>query len=155
MDEATPRKDRLFCERLRIPGPIEGLTIYEDPLVHASHWTDGDAPTYLGAIVLQTRRHTENGLASLTDAEGQRIGLLVAQMSRALRVVAGSAWAHTYCFTEGFRQVHQFVMARYPGMPPEHVRLGLSERKDAPHGDHARVERLVRELAQRVRPTAP
>jgi histidine triad (HIT) family protein len=144
-----------FCERLRNPGSHAAGWIYEDDLVHVSHWSSEGELAYRGALVIQTRRHTEHGLASLTDLEGRRIGLLVAQLSRALKEVTGAGWTYTYCFTEGFRHVHQFVVARYLETPPEHVRTELQSWPGAPRVSLEEVRRLSGVLAGRIAsPTA-
>jgi len=140
-----------FCDRLANPKEWEGRLIYEDDLVHVTHQIDTEMPTYLGAVLIQTRRHTESGLASLTDDEGQRIGLLVAQISRGLKDLVGATWTYTYCFTEAFRHVHQFVLARHSDMPPEYVRLRVVEWKQAPRGSPAQIAELSRKLSERLR----
>lgn len=144
-----------FCEPL-VQGadpPYEPILV--DDLLRLAHPVEDDGPTYLGNVVVQTRRHTEHGLPSLTDEEGARIGVRVAQLSRALRDVTGAAWTYTYCFTEAFRHVHQFVVARYAELPEEHVRLGIGSWRDAPRGDRSAVRRLARELAARLSAHGP
>jgi len=140
-----------FCDRLIDVKQLEGHMIYEDELILVTHEIDAEVPTYLGAVLIQTKRHTENGLASLTDAEGQRIGIIVAQVSRALKELVGAAWTYTYCFTEGFRHVHQFVVARHPKMPQEYVRLRFDEWEQAPKGSPAQIAELSHQLAERIR----
>lgn len=152
MDPGAPTTTCLFCDRLQNAGSLVGRTVYEDALVHVSHQLNDDAPTYLGAVIVQTRRHTEAGLSDLTDAEAERIGLLVGRVSRALRETVGAAWCYTYAFTEGYRHLHQFVVARYPRTPEEFVRLEITDWTDAPRGDRDRVEQLVGELASHLGP---
>jgi diadenosine tetraphosphate (Ap4A) HIT family hydrolase len=101
-------------------------------------------------VEIVLRRHTEHGLSDLTDEEGQRIGLVVAAVSRALREVAGAAWTYTHAYTEGFRHVHQFVVARPPGLPVEFLRLDLPRWPGAPRGDAAAVRALAAALRERV-----
>jgi histidine triad (HIT) family protein len=139
-----------FCDRLRDVKEWEGRLIYEDNLVHVTHQINNEGPTYLRAVLIQTKRHTE-GLAGLTDAEAERIGLLVAQISRGLKDLVGAAWTYTYCFTEGFRHVHQFVYARYPGTPTEYVRLRVDEWKQAPKGSSQQISQLSHQLGARLR----
>jgi diadenosine tetraphosphate (Ap4A) HIT family hydrolase len=140
-----------FCDRLRNVKEWEGRLIYEDDLIHVTHQINNEGLSYLGAVLIQTKRHTEGGLAGLTDAEAQRIGLLVAQISRGLKDLVGAAWTYTYCFTESFRHVHQFVLARYPGTPPEYIRLQVDEWKQAPRGSTEQISKLSHQLAARLR----
>ncbi|MFZ0829694.1 MAG: hypothetical protein WCB18_03125 [Thermoplasmata archaeon] len=148
---ATPETPGcFFCKRLSLPLADQDPLIYEDSLVHVSHELDEAAPTYLGTIVIQTKRHTDAGLSSLTDEEGERIGELVAQISRAVRELVGASWCYTYCFTEGYQHMHQFVVARHPRMPPEHVRLGAKDWPGAPRGNPEQIRSLASSLAKRV-----
>lgn len=140
-----------FCDRLTNVKEWENRLIYEDDLIHVTHQIDPEGSTYLGAILIQTKRHTEDGLAGLTDAEGQRVGLLVVQIGRALKDLVGAAWIYTYCFTEAFRHVHQFVFARYPEMPNEYVRLRVAEWAQAPRGSAEQVTHLCHQLRERLR----
>jgi len=139
-----------FCDRLKNVEDWEDSLIYEDDLVHVAHQIDPEGPSCLGAVLIQTKRHTESGLAGLTNLEGQRMGLLVAQISRALKELVGAAWTYTNCFNERFRHVHQFVFARYPDMPTEYVRLRVNEWKRAPRGSRAQVADLSRQLRERL-----
>jgi histidine triad (HIT) family protein len=146
LPSATPKKSScFFCGRLREPGSIEAWRIYEDDLLVATHQVEANGPTYLGTVMVQTRRHTE-GLGGLTDREAERLGLVVTRISRALRSTLGAEWTYAYCFTEAFRHVHTIVDARYPGLPKEYVRLGIHEWPLAPRGDAEAVRRLVIEL---------
>ena len=140
-----------FCNRLKDVAQWSERLVYEDDLVLVTHEFDANAPSYLGAVVIQTKRHTEHGLADLTDSEGQRFGLLVAQISRALRELVGAAWTYTYCFTEAYQHVHQFVCARYPDMPPEYAKLRFREWEEAPRGTSAQVAELSKKLDARLR----
>jgi histidine triad (HIT) family protein len=142
--------DCYFCEWLQRPPATAEPAVWEDDLVRAAHPLPDGRPALLGQVAIVLRRHTEHGLADLTDAEGQRIGLVVAAVSRALREVRGAAWTYTHAYTEGFRHVHQFVVARPPGLPPEYLRLDLPQWPDAPRGDADAVRALAAALRERV-----
>ncbi|MCI4352302.1 MAG: hypothetical protein L3K14_02805 [Thermoplasmata archaeon] len=144
-----------FCERLAGPGPRREPLIYEDSLVHVTHWSDWQGPSYQGAALIQTKRHTDGGLPTLTLAEGGRIGRLVVEVSRALRDVVGAAWTYTYCFTEGYRHVHQFVVARYPNTPAKYKRLKVTEWQGAPHGTPAQIRKLAQRLGAALESSGP
>ncbi|MCI4357540.1 MAG: HIT family protein [Thermoplasmata archaeon] len=140
-----------FCDLLTDPERGSGRVLYEDDLLWVAHELEEGGASYRGAVMLLLKRHTESGLAEITDEEGARMGRLVAQVSRALRAVLGVPWTYTYCFTEGFRHVHQFVIARYPGVPARYVRLGIQRWPKAPRGNRPEVERLVRALRNSMR----
>lgn len=134
-----------FCERLAHASAIPGGAIFEDELLHASHWFDG-GPEYLGHLVLQTKRHAP-GVADLTDEEARRVGLVATRLARALKATVGAEKVYAYVFAEAVPHYHQLLTARYPGVPKEYWRLNLGEWPDAPRGD----ANAVAEVARRVR----
>ncbi|HEV2167232.1 MAG TPA: hypothetical protein VGS23_09715 [Thermoplasmata archaeon] len=135
-----------FCRRIRDPSAEAGRLLFEDDLLWVAHELEEEGPTYRGMVAIVLKRHGEGGLSEMTDEEGARIGQAVARVARAFRSVLGVPWAYTYCFTEGFRHVHQFVVARYPGVPDRYVRLGLQAWPGAPRGDEAEIRNLVGRL---------
>jgi len=72
--------DCFVCRKHRGEISIPGGAIYEDDLVYASHVQipEGQATAYLGYLMVEPRRHAA-GLADLTDAEAQAMGLMVAR----------------------------------------------------------------------------
>jgi histidine triad (HIT) family protein len=144
-----PDPDCFFCDRLRNRKEIEDWCVYEDDLLVVAHQVEIGEPTYLGTLLIQTKRHSE-GLAGLTDKEAERLGLLAARISRALKEVLKAEWTYAYCFTAAFRHVHMIIDARYPGVPREHVRLGIHEWPDAPRGDPEAVRSLVQQVRARL-----
>jgi histidine triad (HIT) family protein len=134
-----------LCDRLKDRSAIDSWVVYEDELLLATHPVEEDGPTYLGTVLVQTKRHSD-GLAGLTDQEANELGLLTTRLSRALTEVVGAAWTYAYCFTEAFRHVHLVVDARYPNVPRKYVRLGIHEWPEAPRGDVDSVHRIVRQL---------
>ena len=135
-----------FCRLVQDPDRSAGRLLFEDDLVWAAHEFAAEGPTYRGAVIVVLKRHTEGGISEMTDAEGARMGRSVARISRAFRSVLGAPWAYTYCFTEGFRHVHQFVVARYPNVPARYVRLGLLDWPKAPRGNADDIRELVGSL---------
>jgi diadenosine tetraphosphate (Ap4A) HIT family hydrolase len=70
--------------RAKQQGSVIGGPIYEDDLVYAHHAHFDEGPTYLGHLMVETRRHTPD-FADLMPTETQAIGLLVARLSSALK----------------------------------------------------------------------
>jgi histidine triad (HIT) family protein len=140
-----------FCELLVEARHDDGRVLFEDERLWVSHELDPDGPTYRGVVMVLLKRHTGSGLAEITDAEGGAIGRQVAQVSRAMREVLGVPWTYTYCFTEGSRHVHQFVVARYPGVPDRFVRLGIQNWPDAPRGTPEEIRTLCEKLREAMR----
>ena len=136
-----------FCERLEDPSAIPGGPIYEDDLVHASHYMD-DETEYLGYLVVQTKRHAA-GLAELTDEEAQDVGLTATRLARALKAVVGAEKVYSYVFGEKVPHFHCLVVARYRDVPEEYWRLKLGDWPEAPRGN----AEAVAELARRIRRT--
>jgi len=136
-----------FCERMMNSSSYSALkerTIYEDELFHVSHQFD-EAPTYLGLVLIQTKRHV-NDLSELSEPESQELGSLIARISKALKATTGAAWTYCYSFLEGYRHVHLLVTSRYPSVPKEYVRLAIGDWPEAPVGGKKEVEELSNKL---------
>jgi len=127
--------DCFICRKHRGEVLIPGGAIYEDNLVYAGHAQirEGQSTAYLGYLMAETKRHAP-GLADLTDAEAQALGLLIARLSRALKACEGAE--HVYAFVLGDRvsHVHVHVVPRYPGAPQEYWGVHVDEWPAAPHG---------------------
>ena len=134
-----------FCAWREALAATPGGAIYEDDLVLARHAYDGPGEaTYLGAMLLQPKRHTT--LAELTDDEARAIGWLAARLGRALAGCTDAAKVYAYAFGEAFDHLHMFVVPRYPGAPAEYVRLRAQQWPDAPRGDEQAIAALVERL---------
>ena len=127
------------------PSSLKARLVFENQAYHVSHQLTEDGPTYLGSLLLQTKRHVTS-LAELTDREGQQLGTLIRQTSRALNSCTPAAWTYAISFTEGYRHVHFIVTARYPNLPREYVRLAVDDWPEAPRGTLAEVEHLASRL---------
>lgn len=134
-----------FCAWRAGLATAPGGAIYEDDLLLARHAYDGaGATTYLGALVLQPKRHAT--LAALTDDEARAMGWLAARLGRALADCTGAEKVYAYAFGEAYDHLHMFVVARYPGAPPEYVRLRAQEWPGASRGDERAIAALVERL---------
>jgi len=135
----------MFCERLRNPNELANCLVYEDELFHISHQLNEEGQTYLGSVIIQTRRHVHD-LAELTEEEASRLGLLITRSSRALKNCTGASWTYAESFLERYQHVHVIVTSRYPSMPKEYIRLAIRKWPDAPSGARADVVELSRKL---------
>ena len=124
--------------------------IYEDEHFHASHHIAVNGRTLLGVVLNQSKRHASD-LSELDDSEAKSLGLIVREVSRALKATMGAPWTYCYSFLEGVRHVHVFVPARYSGLPREYLRLNIGEWPQAPVGGIAEVNAL----ASRMRASLP
>jgi diadenosine tetraphosphate (Ap4A) HIT family hydrolase len=149
-NDPTPSEsdpDCHFCQRMADPGPLRDRLVFEDGFFHVSHRLEENGPSYLGILLIQTKRHAR-GMAELTNLEGQELGSLIQQTSRALKSCTSAAWTYVFSFTEGFRHVHVVVAARYPNMPKQYVRLSISDWPDAPKGGRPEVVALSQRLRE-------
>jgi len=135
-----------FCQRMRSPELLRRELVYEDDAFHASHPINADGPSFLGSVLLQTKRHVPN-LGRLNDTEARSLGTAVVRISRAIEQCTGAPWTYCYTFLEAVPHLHLFVVARYADLPKEHVRLGALEWPGAPRG----TPQEVAELCQRLR----
>lgn len=137
--------------------PVVGGAIYEDDLVYANHIYDDSAPTYLGYVMAETKRHAP-GFADLTDSEAQALGLLVKRLSLALKACIGAEHIYSFVFGDHVSHIHVHVAGRYPGAPREYWGTRVDEWPDAPHGGEAEVEQLcarLRDYMNQFTPAAP
>ena len=82
-------KNCFICAKHRGEVSIPGGAIYEDNLIYVGHVKirEEQSTAYLGHLIVETKRHNM-GLADLTDAEAQIVGLFVTRFSRALKISA-------------------------------------------------------------------
>lgn len=135
--------DCLVCQKHQGIIPVPGRVIYEDNLIYISHASilDGQTTAYLGALLIEPKRHIPS-LASLTNAEAQRIGLYVAHLSRALQ--KGENVEHVYEFVTGHYEphLHIWVIPRYPNTPRAYWGMRVMEWPDAPRGGPEEIAAL-------------
>lgn len=148
MSTSTSQQPGCFvCRKHQGLEPLPGGPAYEDELVFAGHagMSQGQSDAYLGALLIEPKRHVE-GLDGLSDAEAQRIGLLAARLSRALKEVEGAE--HIYAFVLGHSgpHLHVWLVPRYPGTPREYWGQRVDEWPDAPRGNAQEVAALVARL---------
>jgi len=135
----------MFCERLRNPSELADCLVYEDELFHVSHQLNEEGQTYLGSVIIQSRRHVHD-LAELTEKEASWLGSLITRSSRALKNCTGAGWTYAESFLERYQHVHVIVTARYPSMPKEYIRLAIRKWPGAPRGTRPDVIELSRKL---------
>jgi diadenosine tetraphosphate (Ap4A) HIT family hydrolase len=123
----------IFCDQHGGLVPVVGGPIYADDRIYANHYYEGDGPTYLGNLVVTTRRHIPT-LPDLTDAEAQTLGLTITRLGRALTACVGAERIYVEGFMETTPHVHVFVKPRYPGTLPEYLRGRIFEWPEAPRG---------------------
>ena len=142
-DLAEPAIDCLICRKQRGEYTPPGGAIYCDDLVYCSHahFQEGEKTAYLGWLVVEVRRHVP-GLADLSDAEGQAIGLLAARLSRLLRAMQGAEHVYAFVVGHGVPHLHLHLLPRYPGTPREYWGLRIDEWPESPRGDQAEIEQL-------------
>ena len=137
----------LICRKQGGDFPVPGGAIYIDDLVYASHahLSDGQDSIYLGWLVVESRRHIP-GLADLNDEEAQRLGLLIACLSRVLKEITSAE--HVYAFVLGHHipHLHVHLLPRYPGTPREYWGMRVDEWPDAPRGGAEAIKGLVERL---------
>jgi len=122
-----------------------------DNLIYISHAAipDGKTAAYLGALLIEPKRHIPS-LASLTNAEAQRIGLYVTHLSRALQ--NGENVEHVYQFVTGHHvpHLHVWVVPRYRGTPPEYWGMRVDEWPEAPEGSPEEIDALCSRIRDAI-----
>ena len=99
-------------------------------------------------LFVEPRRHAP-GLADLTDAEAQAIGLWCTQASRALREAAGAEHVYAAVIGDGVPHLHVHLLPRFPGTPREYWWSRVDEWPQARRGGTADIEALVSGLRRK------
>ena len=143
-------KPCLFCDTYTDRQAIPGGIVYEDDFVYAYHYSRLDEPNYLGHLMLITKRHVP-GLAELTEAEGQAVGLGIMRLSHALKACTGAEKVYAEAYYEVNPHLHLILTARYPGTPPEYWRWNVGDWPAAPKGTLKEVAELCDRLRAQLR----
>jgi diadenosine tetraphosphate (Ap4A) HIT family hydrolase len=140
--------DCFVCRKHKSLEFVPGGPIYEDDLVFSGHsWSMSEQETtYLGGFIVEPKRHVPTW-AELNDEEAETIGIVIRNVSRALK--KGANAEHVYVFVLGHHvpHLHVWVVPRYPDTPREFWGLDLFEWPDRPTGGQAEVD----EICERVR----
>jgi histidine triad (HIT) family protein len=134
-----------ICQKHRGEINIPGGAIYEDHLVYAGHSRPDQGPPYLGYLIAELKRHVP-GLAEQTNEEAQALGLLVARLSRALKVSEGAEHVYLFVFGDHVPHLHMHLVPRYPGTPRAYWGNRINEWPDAPRGEEAEVAAVCNRL---------
>ena len=144
----APAPDCFICRKHRGAVSVPGGAVYQDDLLYAGHASipPGEGTAYLGSLLVEPRRHVP-GLADLTDAEAQRLGLLITRLSRALIASEGAEHVYLFVFGHHVSHLHVWVVPRYPGTPREYWGTRVDEWPDAPRGGPSEIA----DLCERIR----
>jgi histidine triad (HIT) family protein len=135
--------------RLLIPGG----PVAEDDLVLVSHIVTPDVlgrdggTAYLGHLLVEPLRHAQ-GLADLTEAEAQSVGLWCTRASRALCEVAGAEHVYAAVIGDGVPHLHVHLLPRFPGTPRDYWWTRVDEWPEARRGGVDEIKVLVSELSR-------
>jgi len=95
---------------------VPGGCLYEDELVYSSHGIiqSGKTRAYLGTLFVEPKRHVP-GMAELTDAEAERIGLVSSRLSRALKQTGDVDHIYVHVWGHHVPHLHVWIVPRYRG----------------------------------------
>jgi histidine triad (HIT) family protein len=144
--------DCFVCRKHRGEIAIPGGAIFEDEVLYVGHvqLPEDAAGAYLGHLMVEPKRHAP-GLADLTDTEAQALGLMVARLSRALKVSEGAEHVYAFVLGDHVAHLHIHVVPRYPGAPREYWGVRVDEWPDAPRGGADEVTELCTRLQATLR----
>jgi diadenosine tetraphosphate (Ap4A) HIT family hydrolase len=126
--------------------------LHEDDLVYSSHGIVpvGRATTYLGTLFVEPKRHVA-GLADLTDAEAERIGLVSSRLARALQTSEKAEHVYSWVLGHHVDHLHVWLVPRYPGTPREYWAMRVGEWPGAPRGGPVEIAALCDRLRAALR----
>jgi len=126
--------------------------VYEDDLVFSGHsWSvEDDETPYLGGFIVEPKRHVLSW-ADLNDAEAERIGKVIRDVSAALKKAVNAEHIYVFVLGHNIPHLHIWVIPRYSGTPREYWGFRVFEWPDRPAGTREAVE----ELYMKVRVAMP
>lgn len=134
-----------FCDERDGKLPTVGGTIYENEYIRVRHWLDDDGPTYLGYVLVTTKRHTPT-LADLSLEEARALGEAIGRVSAALKACVGAEKVYMIEYGEVTPHVHVYLRTRYPNLPEQYWRWNVEDWPEAPRGDAEAVAGLSSRL---------
>lgn len=137
--------DCFICGKHRGEEYVPGGFLCQDELVYASHIGQEGQPTYLGYLMIETKRHVA-GLADLTNAEAQAAGLMASRLSRALKACTDAEHIYEFILGHHIPHLHIHILPRYPGAPREYWGTHTDEWPDAPRGGEQEIAALCERL---------
>ncbi|MBP3965624.1 HIT family protein [Paenibacillus lignilyticus] len=141
-------QDCFICRKHRGDVRSVGSTIYEDGHVHVGHigFRGEEQTAYLGYVMVELKRHTP-GLGDLSVQEAAAVGVIVNEVSRALKDVLRAEHIYSFVQGDGVPHFHMHLIPRYAGTP-DHYRnpTNLINWPDAPNGGEAEVEKICSKL---------
>ena len=144
-------RDCFVCQKHKGEIELPGGAIFEDSLVYSGHAWSLEEPgeLYLGALIVEPKRHIATW-GDLSDDEAERIGLVIRDLSRALKV--SEAADHIYVFVLGHHipHLHVWILPRYAGTPREYWGLQLFEWPERVKGSAEQVEALCERLRKQL-----
>jgi histidine triad (HIT) family protein len=105
----------------------------------------GADSVYLGHLLVEPRRHAP-GLADLSNAEAQRVGLWCTRAASALREAGGAEHVYAAVIGDNVPHLHIHLLPRYPGTPRDYWWQRVDEWPDAPRGGEDEAAALVERL---------
>jgi histidine triad (HIT) family protein len=145
--------DCFVCRKMRGELTPPGGPIYEDDLGYASHAFDVEgrgAPTYLGWLIVETKRHAP-WLAELTSDEAAGVGRVLPALARALVDGLGADWVYTATIGTGVPHFHLHLVARYPDTPRDVPWHSIDEWEGASKGGPDEIAAAVERIRSRLR----
>jgi diadenosine tetraphosphate (Ap4A) HIT family hydrolase len=145
--------DCLICRKHAGDPPTPGGPLYEDELVHATHAFDlrgGGSKSYLGHLLVETKRHAP-WLADLTPDEAAAVGRILPPLARALVDALEADWVFTATIGTGTPHFHLHLLPRYPETPRDLPWHGVDEWDGARKGGATEIAATV----ERIRAQLP
>lgn len=134
-----------ICAKHHGTGPLVAPVVWADGLVVVSHLPATDEPTFLGHLLVETRRHAAH-LDGLTADEAMAVGHAVRCAAVGLRAELAAEFVHSAVINQRIEHFHQHVYARHPGTPEEYAWHQVDEWPDAPSGRELEVAHLCSRL---------
>jgi diadenosine tetraphosphate (Ap4A) HIT family hydrolase len=139
--------DCFVCQKHKGEIKLPGGAILQDDLIYCGHAWSFDEPEgiYLGACIVEPKRHIASW-ADLLDDEAARIGVVIRDISYALKQSEAAEHVYVYVLGHHVPHLHIWVVPRYVGTPRDYWGLQLFEWPDRLRGSPEEVEALCDRL---------
>lgn len=122
--------------------------IFDNDLIYIGHSyiPKGKENTYLGWIILETKRHIA-GWEELNDEEASEVGKYTSIIAKFLMLILDVDKIYTFVLGHHVDHFHIHIVPRYINTPVEYWGLAVDEWPEAPKGNRDDINKLCNQLA--------
>ncbi|WP_217495104.1 HIT family protein [Vibrio sonorensis] len=117
-------------------------------VAHAPDRTE-DQSNYIGALIIEPKRHLKNW-AELSDNESTQLGLLMRAVNRILYQQSDIAHVYNWVFGDAVEHFHIWLVPRYQDTEQAYWGVKFSEAPNAPKGGETEMIAFITKLKEQL-----